>query len=174
MAKYASQYFGQDTQGVIRRPLPEGKVEVGAPQYLGTEEDRNGSPSETTLIAGPGVLSATPGGGSPNLSELPETLKGRIVAYQRERTALQNSLAAKIKTQAPGEEMRQAIDAFNSENSAKIASLDRDSESIRSELARFAASNPQPAGGQPVETLVRKFNESVREIEGEQPLFTHP
>jgi hypothetical protein len=174
MVKYASQYFGQDTQGVIRRPLPEGNVEVGAPEYLGTESDRSESPSETTLIAGPGVLSARPVGGGPDMSALPERLKGRIVAYQKERTALQDTLAAKMKARAPGEDTLRAIDAFNSENSARIASLDRDSESIRGELAQLAASSSQPAGGHLVETLVRQFNESVKEIEGEEPLFTHP
>ena len=174
MAKYASQYFGQDTQGVVRRPLPEGNVEVGAPQFLGTEADRNDLPAETTLIAGPGILSTGPRGESPDLSALPEKLKGRIVAYQRERTALQDTLSAMIKARAPGEDIRHAIDTFNSENSTRIASLDQDSEAIRGELSRFAAAGQQPARGQPVETLVRQFSDSVREIEGEEPLFTHP
>ena len=65
------------------------------------------------------------------------------------------------------------LDAFNMEHSAQIAALNQDAESIRGELAKFSAANPQPADGQSAETLVRQFNDSVRDIEIEQPLFTH-
>jgi hypothetical protein len=36
MVGYASQYFGQDSHGLIRRSLPEGHVHVGEPKSLGT------------------------------------------------------------------------------------------------------------------------------------------
>jgi hypothetical protein len=35
MVTYASQYFGQDSHGLLRRPLPEGHVEIGEPRSLG-------------------------------------------------------------------------------------------------------------------------------------------
>jgi hypothetical protein len=35
MAQYASQYFGHDTQGLIRDPLPEGHVDIGESKTLG-------------------------------------------------------------------------------------------------------------------------------------------
>jgi hypothetical protein len=35
MVGYASQYFGQDSHGLLRRPLPEGRVEIGEPKSLG-------------------------------------------------------------------------------------------------------------------------------------------
>lgn len=35
MVNYASLYFGQDTHGLLRRPLPEGHVEIGVPRSLG-------------------------------------------------------------------------------------------------------------------------------------------
>ena len=35
MARYASQYFGRDSHGLVRKPLPEGRVEVGEPKSLG-------------------------------------------------------------------------------------------------------------------------------------------
>jgi len=35
MAAYASQYFGQSTRGLLRKPLPEGQVEIGEPRSLG-------------------------------------------------------------------------------------------------------------------------------------------
>jgi len=49
----------------------------------------------------------------------------------------------------------QGHDAFNMEHSAQIAALNQDAESIRGELAKFSAANPQPADGQSAETLVR-------------------
>jgi hypothetical protein len=35
MAKYASAYFGQDSHGLVRKPIPEGSVKVGEPKALG-------------------------------------------------------------------------------------------------------------------------------------------
>lgn len=34
MTRVASKYFGQDTAGLVRREVPEGKVEVGTPQVV--------------------------------------------------------------------------------------------------------------------------------------------
>jgi hypothetical protein len=36
MVSYASEYFGQDSHGLLRRALPEGHVEIGEPKSLGT------------------------------------------------------------------------------------------------------------------------------------------
>lgn len=35
MTWFASEYFGRDSHGLLRRPLPEGHVEVGEPKSLG-------------------------------------------------------------------------------------------------------------------------------------------
>jgi hypothetical protein len=40
MAEHASQYFGQDTQGLIRKPIPEGNVKVGDLKVLGVEPEK--------------------------------------------------------------------------------------------------------------------------------------
>jgi hypothetical protein len=40
MARYASRYFGQDTKGLIRKPLPEGNVKVGELKVLGIEPEK--------------------------------------------------------------------------------------------------------------------------------------
>ncbi len=40
MVGYASQYFGQDSHGLLRRPLPEGHVEIGEPKSLGTVPEK--------------------------------------------------------------------------------------------------------------------------------------
>jgi hypothetical protein len=37
MALYASKYFGADSHGLIRKPLPEGNVEVGVPTTISAE-----------------------------------------------------------------------------------------------------------------------------------------
>jgi hypothetical protein len=34
MASYASRYFGQDSNGLVRKPVPVGKVEVGEPTVI--------------------------------------------------------------------------------------------------------------------------------------------
>jgi hypothetical protein len=36
MAGFASQYFGQDTHGLVRKPIPLGHVEIGDLKSLGT------------------------------------------------------------------------------------------------------------------------------------------
>jgi hypothetical protein len=38
MAKHASRYFGQDSHGLLRRPVPEGQVEFGEPKSLNVIE----------------------------------------------------------------------------------------------------------------------------------------
>jgi hypothetical protein len=40
MTRFAAQYFGQDTHGLLRKPLPEGHVDVGVPTSLGVVPDR--------------------------------------------------------------------------------------------------------------------------------------
>lgn len=40
MTRYASQYFGQDSQGLIRAPVPEGHVEIGAVKSLGSVPEK--------------------------------------------------------------------------------------------------------------------------------------
>jgi hypothetical protein len=40
MAQYASQFFGQDTRGLILKPIPDGRVDVGEPKSLGNMPER--------------------------------------------------------------------------------------------------------------------------------------
>jgi hypothetical protein len=40
MALYASRYFGQDSNGLVRKPIPMGRVEVGEPTSLGDVPDK--------------------------------------------------------------------------------------------------------------------------------------
>lgn len=35
MVQYAAPFFGQDSHGLLRKPVPEGRVEMGAPKALG-------------------------------------------------------------------------------------------------------------------------------------------
>ena len=40
MVGYAGKFFGHDTGGLLRKPLPEGRVEIGEPKSLGVVPDR--------------------------------------------------------------------------------------------------------------------------------------
>jgi hypothetical protein len=171
MAKYASQYFGQDSHGLVRRAIPEGNVEIGVPKTVGPDGEKTRALSDTTLIADADTFSSR--SSKPDLTSLPTPLAARVRAYEAEKGALQVSLAARIKSLGAREDTRRAIDTFNSENSARIAALNRDAERIRSDLASLAASAPLPAD-QSVDTLVRQFNDRVQEVEAGSPLFTHP
>jgi hypothetical protein len=66
------------------------------------------------------------------------------------------------------------IDMFHSEYAGQIANLNHNAEGIRSDLAKLAAANPQPAPAQPLDALVRRFNDRVQEIETGNPLFAQP
>ena len=39
MAQYASRYFGKDSDGLIRKPLPEVRVIIGEPKFIGYEPE---------------------------------------------------------------------------------------------------------------------------------------
>jgi hypothetical protein len=39
MAKSAARYFGRDSQGLLRKPLPKTSVKLGELQVIGTEPD---------------------------------------------------------------------------------------------------------------------------------------
>ncbi len=45
MAQYASRYFGQDSRGLMRTRVPEGRVEIGEVRSLGDVPARPGSDS---------------------------------------------------------------------------------------------------------------------------------
>jgi hypothetical protein len=174
MAMYASQYFGQATHGLIRDELPEGKVEIGVPTLVAGPPEKNEAITESTLIADAGTLSKNSHVSAPQASPLPSDLAVHIAAYRRGKEALQDALAAKIKSQATSEDTRRVIDAFNAENSASIAALNRDAETIRGELARYAASNAHGAGAQSTDSLVRQFNASVQSMDVAEPLLARP
>lgn len=174
MAKYASQYFGQDTHGLIREPLPEGTVEIGEPRMVGGPPERSDAISDSTLIADAGSLSKNSQPPAPSTPALPPGLAVHIAAYERGKAALQDALAVKIKAQASGEEMRLAIDAFNAENSSRISALDREAEGIRGELAKYAAASAHGVGEQSTDSLVRQFNASVQGLEVPEPLLARP
>jgi len=40
MTQYASQYFGQDSHGLLRAPVPEGRVEIGPVKSLGDVQEK--------------------------------------------------------------------------------------------------------------------------------------
>jgi hypothetical protein len=96
---------------------------------------------------------------------LPPDLAQHIADYRQEKAALQDVLAEKIKHTAPGPETRRAIDAFNADNSARIAALGRKGESIRGELALLRAKNSPPADDQSLDALLGEFAADIRQLE---------
>jgi hypothetical protein len=175
MARYASQYFGQDSHGLVRRALPEGNVEIGVLQTLGANEEKGPQLSDTTLIADADTFAPGPHRARLEPSALPPSLAGRIAAYEREKSALQGELLAATKVTSPGDDTSRAIDRFNADNSARIAALGREAEAIRGDLAGVSEASPQSlADGQSVDTLLQQFNDSAQGIETINPLFSHP
>jgi hypothetical protein len=175
MAHYASQYFGQDSHGLVRRALPVGNVEIGVPQTIGVDQEKGPQLSDTTLIADADTFSSGAHASRPDTSALPPSLAERIASYEREKSALQGELLSQTKGNAPGEDTRRVIDRFNAENSGRIAALGREAEEIRSALAGISAAVPQPgADGPSVDTLVQQFNDSAQQIQMINPLFSHP
>ena len=98
-------------------------------------------------------------------SFLPPALAARINAYEQEKSTLQDSLTARIKERTPGADTRQAIDAFNQENAGRIASLTREREAIRDELAKLAAANTDAAAGKSLNALQKEFAAGVQEMQ---------
>jgi hypothetical protein len=96
---------------------------------------------------------------------LPPALDERIAAYRQEKTKLQAVLAEKIKSRAPGEDIRRAIDVFKSEYSGRILALGQLRELIRNELAQLPAAESPPAEGQPLDVLLREFAIDVRHLQ---------
>jgi hypothetical protein len=170
MARYASQYFGHDTGGVVSQPLPEGHVKVGVPESIDGDADT----ADESLIAGPKTFAAASSDSVPDTKSLPPPLASHIESYRRERAALQDALVAVIKGHSPGDDTRRAIDEFNASNSQRIAALNREAESIRGELAKVAAERPQQDGNQSIETLVKQFSENMKGFELRESLYAHP
>jgi hypothetical protein len=42
MARFASRYFGKDSAGLIRKPLPEVRIIIGDPKFIGYEPETKG------------------------------------------------------------------------------------------------------------------------------------
>ena len=181
-------YFGRDladTQYATEPLVPEGRAEVGTPkaeEFLPPPEiarqldesylhnlmhqehvEFSGIyPSDAKESNYPPLPTATNTSGD---SFLPPALAGRVKAYEQEKSALQDTLTARIKEHTPGADTRLAIDAFNQENAARIAALTTEREAIRNELAKLAAANTDPATGKSLNALLKEFAAGIQEME---------
>ena len=95
---------------------------------------------------------------------LPAALAGRVHAYEQEKAALQDELTVLVKQHTPGPDTRKAIDAFNRDNAARIATLSGEREAIRDELARLAAANTDAQAGKSLEALQQEFATDLRQV----------
>ncbi|HZZ20986.1 MAG TPA: hypothetical protein VFE25_16545 [Opitutaceae bacterium] len=173
MARYASQYFGKDTFGLLRRPLPEGDVEVGIPKAVASLPDAAALPAETALLGAPSAAEAQ--AQKWTTSTVPPELAQRIEEYKRDRAALMQDLSSRLAAKTWRDDSHHTLDAFNAENSGRIAMLSRTAQGIRADLAQIAAPPAgQVLGDQPVNALVRQFNSEIRDIDVTEPILTHP
>jgi hypothetical protein len=171
MARYASQYFGRDTFGLIRRPLPEGDVEVGIPRAVASLQDAGVPPPEAALVGGTGILEAQAQKWTSAM--MPPELARRIDEYRKDRAALMQDLSSRLASKTWDDTHRE-VDAFNTENATRIAMLSRTAQGIRVDLAQLAASGQQQGSDQPINSLVRQFNSEVRTMDVTEPILTHP
>ncbi|HEY1794308.1 MAG TPA: hypothetical protein VGG34_15445 [Opitutaceae bacterium] len=158
MTAYASQYFGQNTRGLIRNVLPEGHVEIGEAKVVADASSKEPAIPEVALFAGsPSLTGRQP---QPAQRPIPADLAQRIDAYNRDSANLRDRLAATISVLPPGNDVRRAIDAFNAEHSAVISKLGSEAQRIRMDLAR---ANPGPSGPrqETLDSLVRQFAQGV-------------
>ncbi len=174
----------EDTQFVREPVVPEGRVEIGTPkleeflpppeverqlhpQYLKGLIERDHAPftGELSPFYPMDVDMAPRAARDASTAFLPPALADRIHAYEYEKAALQGSLAALIKQRAPGADTRLAIDTFIQANATRIASLTREREAIRDELARLAAATTDAATGKSLNTLLKEFADGVQEME---------
>ena len=142
MTEYASRYFGQDSHGLIRRRLPIENIKIDETKFIGFGPEDASSASDGGN-AGRKLMAAVSSQGN-----LPQPLVQRMADYQREKDALQDALAAKMKNQPHGTDSRRAIDSFNTENAVQIARLKKEREALRTELAQLAVGPPSSAGVQ--------------------------
>ena len=96
---------------------------------------------------------------------LPPTLARQISGYRQEKLALQDALAARIKAQTPGTESRAALEAFNRENAARIASLAQTREAIRDQLSQLASAAPNSAAAGSLNALLKEYADDVQQWE---------
>jgi hypothetical protein len=97
---------------------------------------------------------------------VPPELTTRIAEYKKQKSALQEALAARIKTREPGSETRQAIAAFDSEHAREMTELNRMRESIRDELAALSSRKNGEPNDRSLDALVREFAAGVHDLDG--------
>jgi hypothetical protein len=190
LLRTGAPYFGQnldEPQIVKASEVPAGRVEVGTPKV----EEFLPSPAVARELADPYVRRLVrrehirfsgirrsdapadsdspppPAAGASSESFLPPPLAARINAYQHEKSSLQEALAASIKEHTPGADIRQAIDAFNHANAARIAGLTTAREAIRDELARLAAANTDATTGKSLNALQQEFAAGIDQLAAE-------
>jgi len=184
MLSAGAPYFGRHLTDTLtlKAPLfPAGLTATGAQEFLPPPEVARQLDEgymrhlihEEYLEFSGDIFSGDKGGNYPpptaatasGESFLPPALAARINAYEQEKSTLQDSLTARIKERTPGADTRQAIDAFNQENAGRIASLTKEREAIRDELAKQAAANTDAAAGKSLNALQKEFAAGVQEME---------
>lgn len=95
---------------------------------------------------------------------LPPELTRRIAAYLKEKSAVQDAIAAQVRAQPAGADPARTVDAFTKANAARIAELLRERDAIRSELGRFVSQHGQATGNAALDAILRAFAADVQQL----------
>jgi len=157
-------YFGRSTPEPVNDRMllrPETEVKLGELQILGeAPPPAEIAPSvlDTIRQAESSALSgAKAEPADETKAAVPAALNNRLEKYRAEKLALQNELKTQLERAAPGADTTRTVENFNRAHADRIAALNRELESIRSELARLAAANTEPGKGKSIQALRDEF-----------------
>jgi hypothetical protein len=122
-------------------------------------------PAPASRVAGndspPGRANASPLDPS---ADLPVELARRIAAYLKEKSAIQDTIAAKVRAQSAGGDSARIVDEFTRVNAAHIAGLVRERDAIRAELSRFVSQHAGATGNAALDQILRAFAADVQQL----------
>jgi hypothetical protein len=95
---------------------------------------------------------------------LPPKLAERIAAYLREKSAVQDAIAAQVRAQPAGADPARTVDAFTQAHATRIAELLRERDAIRRELGRFVSQHGQASGNAALDAILRAFAADVQQL----------
>jgi hypothetical protein len=95
---------------------------------------------------------------------LPPELAERIAAYLREKSAVQDAIAAQVRAQPAGADPARTVDAFTQAHATRIAELLRERDAIRRELGRFVSQHGQASGNAALDAILRAFAADVQQL----------
>lgn len=169
LIRHARDHFGRATPEPINEkrslyPAPVVRLEDRA-THDGPAPAATPAPTEPTAAALTAILqveqNALSGAKIVPVADarpaLPRALQQRLDAYRAQKLALQHELKAQLDQATPGTDTARQVEAFNQQHADRIATLNREREAIRSELAQLAASDSPSRSGKSLQALLDEF-----------------